>query len=56
MSAKPAPKEPLHQRIYLALKRRIDAGEWGYEAMLPTENELCETYQVSRGTVRLVLS
>lgn len=56
MRLKDNPKEPLHQRIYLALKRRIDAGEWGYETILPTENELCETYQVSRGTVRLVLA
>jgi GntR family transcriptional regulator of arabinose operon len=49
-------KVPLHQRIYAALKQRIDAGEWGQGAVLPTENELCETYQVSRGTIRQVLA
>ena len=38
------------------LKLRIDAGEWGQGAVLPTENELCETYQVSRGTIRQVLA
>jgi GntR family transcriptional regulator of arabinose operon len=56
LNPKPSPKEPLYQRIYTALKLRIDAGEWGYGAMLPTENELCETYQVSRGTVRQVMA
>jgi len=56
LNPKTSPKEPLYQRIYTALKLRIDAGEWGYGAMLPTENELCETYQVSRGTVRQVMA
>ena len=56
MNPKTSPKEPLYQRIYTALKLRIDAGEWGYGAMLPTENELCETYRVSRGTVRQVMA
>ncbi len=49
-------KEPLYQRIYSAIKQRIDAGEWGLGAILPTENELCESYQVSRGTVRQVMA
>jgi len=53
---KPSPKTPLFQRIYHALRLRIDSGEWGYGAMLPTENELCRQYQVSRGTVRQVLA
>ena len=52
----PLSKMPLHQRIYTRLKQRIDAGEWGQGAVLPTENELCETYQVSRGTIRQVLA
>jgi GntR family transcriptional regulator of arabinose operon len=54
--AKPLPKEPLYQRIYSDLKLRIDGGEWRIGSILPTENELCETYQVSRGTVRQVLA
>jgi GntR family transcriptional regulator of arabinose operon len=47
---------PLYLRIYTALKGRIEAGEWNYGAMLPAENELCEIYQVSRGTIRQVLA
>jgi GntR family transcriptional regulator, arabinose operon transcriptional repressor len=54
--AKPLPKEPLYQRIYSDLKLRIAAGEWRNGSILPTENELGETYQVSRGTVRQVLA
>ena len=54
--SKSSSKEPLYQRIFSDLKRRIDGGEWGNGAILPTENELCETYQVSRGTVRQVLA
>ena len=54
--SKPSPKEPLYQRIYSDLKLRIDGGEWVNGSILPTENELCETYQVSRGTVRQVLA
>jgi DNA-binding LacI/PurR family transcriptional regulator len=54
--AKPLTKEPLHQRIYNDMKLRIEAGEWVNGSILPTENELTETYQVSRGTVRQVMA
>jgi DNA-binding LacI/PurR family transcriptional regulator len=47
---------PLYLRIYTALKQRIEAGEWNYGAMFPAENELCEIYGVSRGTIRQVLA
>jgi GntR family transcriptional regulator of arabinose operon len=46
---------PLSKRIYADLRQRLDAGEWGYGAVLPTENELSAVYQVSRGTIRMVL-
>ena len=48
-------RSKLVTRIYTALTQRIEAGEWGYGAMLPGENELCEVYSVSRGTLRKVL-
>jgi GntR family transcriptional regulator of arabinose operon len=56
LDSKPLSKEPLYQRIYTDLKLRIDGGEWGNGSILPTENELCETYRVSRGTIRQVLA
>lgn len=48
--------KPLYLQIYEALKTRIDAGEWSYGAMLPSEHELSEVYKISRGTVRKVLA
>lgn len=47
---------PLFQRIYSTLRLRITAGEWSSGAMLPSENELCEFYGISRGTLRQVLA
>jgi DNA-binding LacI/PurR family transcriptional regulator len=50
-------KEPLlYIQIYDALKQRIESGEWGYGAVLPSEPELAEVYGVSRGTLRRVLA
>jgi len=48
--------KPLYMKIYIALKMRIESGEWSFGAMLPSELELSEVYQVSRGTVRKVLA
>ena len=47
---------PLYKQIASELKERIDSGEWSYGALLPSEHELCDVYDVSRGTVRQVLS
>ena len=47
---------PLYLQIALELKERIDSGEWSYGALLPSEYELCDVYDVSRGTVRQVLA
>lgn len=48
--------QPLYLRIHSNLKKRLEAGEWGLGAMLPSENELCEYYSISRGTMRQVLA
>lgn len=49
-------RPPLYMRLYSLLKQRIEAGEWGFGAMLPSENELCEMFRTSRGTIRQVLA
>jgi len=49
-------EKPLYIQIYTDLKERIEAGEWSYGALLPSEHELCDVYDVSRGTVRQVLA
>jgi len=49
-------REPLYFQIKRELLARIDSGEWGPGAQLPTEPELEEEFGASRGTVRRALS
>ncbi len=44
--------EPLYRRIADDLLQKIESGELGHGAQLPTELELREHYQASRNTVR----
>lgn len=44
--------EPLWHQLAEALRARITAGEWGAGFQIPTEDQLCETFGVSRITVR----
>jgi GntR family transcriptional regulator len=46
---------PRHEQISSWLRTGIDSGEWGADTQLPSENELCETFSVSRVTVRRAL-
>lgn len=50
------PSAPVFVRIYSSLKQRVEAEEWNFGAMLPSEIELSEIYQASRGTVRQALA
>ena len=43
---------PLYHQVREDLKARIEAGEWLPDALIPTENELCREYDVSRITIR----
>lgn len=43
---------PLYQQVYNIWKRRIELGELKPGDRLPTERELCDTYDVSQITVR----
>lgn len=45
---------PLYQQLYETLKQNIVDGKWIEQ--LPPETELCEMYDVSRGTLRQALS
>ena len=55
MSAVAAPS-PHHRRIAEALRRAIRSGVYPRGALLPSERELAEDFEVSRGTVRHALS
>lgn len=49
------PGIPLHEQISSWLRGQIDSGELPPEAQLPSENELCDLFDVSRVTVRRAL-
>jgi GntR family transcriptional regulator len=44
--------DPLYRQIADELRRKIDSGEYGRGAQLPTEDELIEEHGASRNTVR----
>ncbi len=45
-----------HQKLYLQLyeilKKKIESGEWRVGTQIPTEEDLCNMFSVSRATVR----
>ena len=43
---------PLYLQVKEHLLKKIDAGIWAEESLIPTETELCEEYGVSKITVR----
>ncbi len=47
--------EPLYQQAYNILLQRIDSGEYKAGKKIPSENELCNEFGISRMTVRSVL-
>lgn len=47
---------PLYRQIETILRARITRGEWKPGEQIPTESQLCDTYNVSRVTVRQALA
>jgi DNA-binding GntR family transcriptional regulator len=45
-------KQKLYVQIYSILKEKIENGDWPAGTKIPTEDELCKTYDVSKVTVR----
>ncbi len=45
-------KQKLYVQIYSIIKEKIENGEWPAGTQIPTEDELCKTYDVSKVTVR----
>lgn len=48
--------DPLHERIAADLRRSISSGELPVGAPVPSESQLCERWQASRGPVRQALA
>lgn len=49
-------KEKLYVQIYSIIKEKVEDGEWPSDTRIPTEDELCRTYDVSKVTVREAIS
>lgn len=47
---------PLYRQLENTLRQDIDTGKFAAGSQLPTENELCDIYHVSRVTVRKALA
>lgn len=50
------PRKPRYQQIGEELQAAIEQGEYPVGAMLPTELDLCRTYDISRHTARAALA
>ncbi|HEY9486970.1 MAG TPA: GntR family transcriptional regulator, partial [Chryseosolibacter sp.] len=46
---------PLYERVTADLKKDIDKGIYKVGDLLPSENELCASYNITRPTVRQAL-
>ncbi len=47
---------PLYSQLKCLIIQRIEAGEYPEESKIPSEQELCEQYDISRPTVRQAIS
>jgi len=47
---------PLYYRIYIAIKKEIESGNYKAKSKMPSENELAKNYNVSKMTIRNALS
>jgi GntR family transcriptional regulator len=47
---------PLYFQLRTVIEERIDSGEWAPDALVPSERELCDRFQISRITVRQALA
>jgi GntR family transcriptional regulator len=46
---------PLYRQVIREVTTAVDAGEWGVDESLPSENDLAQRFGVSQGTVRKAL-
>lgn len=45
-----------YSKIYLDLKNKIETGEYEFQELLPSENQLIIAYDCSRNTIRRTIS
>ena len=49
-------QQKLYVQVYSIIKDKIEKGDWASAAQIPTEDELCRSYDVSKATIRIALS
>jgi len=48
--------DKLYQQLIGILSAKLDRGEWDVGTQIPTEEELCRLYEVSKATVRIAIA
>jgi GntR family transcriptional regulator len=48
-------RSPIHYRLQLEIRRRIESGQWVPGSVIPPERKMAEDYAVSLGTVRTAI-
>lgn len=48
--------QKLYLQLYGIIKGKIERGEWAVDAQIPTEEELCRLFSVSKATVRIAVA
>ncbi|HEX8948461.1 MAG TPA: GntR family transcriptional regulator, partial [Dissulfurispiraceae bacterium] len=49
-------QQKLYVQMCAIVRGKIEKGEWAPGTQIPTEDELCRTYDVSKATVRIAIS
>lgn len=49
-------QEKLYVQMFSILKEKIEKREWPVGSQIPTEDELCKAYDVSKATVRMAIA
>ncbi|MBS1113854.1 MAG: transcriptional regulator, partial [Nitrospirae bacterium] len=47
--------QKLYVQLYSLLKAKVESGELRVDSQIPTEDELCKIYEVSKATVKLAV-
>ena len=48
--------QKLYQQLHSILKGKMERGEWAVDSQIPTEEELCRLFDVSKATVRIAVA
>ena len=49
-------QQKLYVQMFSIIKEKIETREWPVGSQIPTEDELCKTYDVSKATIRMAIA